>query len=413
MAHPEHLKVFHRGVAAWNRWRRKHRGVQPDLSHADLSRSNLRLGNFNNANLEGANLEGANLGRAYLESAELQGALQRGIHLFGADLGRADLRRAELDEAQLWEVRLEEADLRAASLRRADLRQADLSRADLRAAVLDEANLEGASLLAADLRNASLAGARLPHARLWDCRLDGADLAGATLAHTALENVDLSQTLGLENALHEEPSSVGIDTLERTATGLSRDGTRQGEIEHFLRGAGVRESYLEVFRERIGKTFGFYSAFIRYSHADQRFARRLYEELQGRGIRCWLHEHPMLPGDDAHEELELGPWDRLLLLASEAACTSWWIDSEIAHALEKERQGEARQAATVMIPVALDAYSSSGRWRSAAAAGIRSRLAADFSGWAADGATFERQLAQVVEALRVPPTPTAATAAQA
>jgi uncharacterized protein YjbI with pentapeptide repeats len=390
MADPEHLKVFHRGVSAWNRWRRKHRGLQPDLSHADLARSNLRLGNLNNANLEGANLEGANFGRAYLEAADLAGAQQRGIHLFGADLGRADLRRADLGEAQLWHTRLAEADLREACLASADLRFSDLSRADLRGADLTDANLEGVSLFHADLRGARLAGARLERLQVWDSRFEDADLAAAVMIHVALNNVDLSRTRSLAAVRHDQPSSIGLDTLERTALGLAHDGYLTGEVEAFFRGAGVRESYLEVFRQRIGKPVGFYSAFIRHSQADRRFARRLYDALQRRGVRCWLHEHPMLPGDDAHEVLDLGPWDRLLLCVSEAACTSWWIDVEI-----------ARAEAGTLVGVSLDAYLASGRWRSPESERLRPLLAADFDGWADDDGVFEPQLERVMAALRV------------
>jgi hypothetical protein len=32
MADPEHLEILSRSVATWNRWRRQHRGVRPDLS---------------------------------------------------------------------------------------------------------------------------------------------------------------------------------------------------------------------------------------------------------------------------------------------------------------------------------------------------------------------------------------------
>ncbi len=404
MANEEHLKVFHRGVTAWNKWRSQHRGLQPDLSQADLRDTNLRLGNLNNANLRGANLEGANLGRAFLEAADLEGAQQRGVHLFGADLGRADLRHADLGEAQLWDVRLEQADLRDASLRAADLRHSDLSRADLRDAVLEGANLADAFLFHTDLRRADLRGARLERTRFWDCRLDGADLSGAVASHSAFNDVDLSQIHGVGDVEHAEPSSVGIDTLERTASGLARDPARQEEVEAFLRGAGVRESYLETFRQRVANSFGYFSAFIRYSQADQAFARRLYDELQSHGIRCWLHEHPMLPGDDVHESSGLGPWDRLLLCGSEASCGSWWIAGEIAHALEAEREATERQGSDVevLIPLALDDYPTS-RWQGTEAERLRARLAADFSGWADDGSVFDRALEQVVGALRIEP----------
>ena len=59
----------------------------------------------------------------------------------------------------------------------------------------------------------------------------------------------------------------------------------------------------------------FYSCFISYNHADKTFARRLHDTLQGRGIRCWLDEKQLLPGDDIHEALDRGIrlWDKVLL----------------------------------------------------------------------------------------------------
>jgi hypothetical protein len=48
------------------------------------------------------------------------------------------------------------------------------------------------------------------------------------------------------------------------------------------------------------------SCFISYSHADKSFARRLRDQLQGRGIRCWLDEKQILPGDDIYEQVDHG-----------------------------------------------------------------------------------------------------------
>src|SRR4051812_37529975 len=75
----------------------------------------------------------------------------------------------------------------------------------------------------------------------------------------------------------------------------------------------------------------FYSCFISYSHTDKSFARRLHDQLQGRGIRCWLDEHQLLPGDDIYEQVDHGIrlWDKVLLCCSKASLTSWWVDNEI------------------------------------------------------------------------------------
>ena len=50
----------------------------------------------------------------------------------------------------------------------------------------------------------------------------------------------------------------------------------------------------------------FYSCFISCGHADKSFAGRLHDGLQRPGIRCWLDEHQMLPGDDIYMSGSIG-----------------------------------------------------------------------------------------------------------
>ena len=62
-----------------------------------------------------------------------------------------------------------------------------------------------------------------------------------------------------------------------------------------LRGCGVPENFIAYAKSLVENPIEFYSCFISYSHADASFARRLHDALQGRGIRCWLDEHQLLP----------------------------------------------------------------------------------------------------------------------
>ena len=104
----------------------------------------------------------------------------------------------------------------------------------------------------------------------------------------------------------------------------------------------------------IGCPIQWYSAFISYSHKDLSLAKRLYDQLQGRGIRCWLDEHSMKPGerilDCVNQAIRVT--DRMLICCSEYSLESWWVKDEIRKTLEKE----AMEKRDIIIPLNLDSY---------------------------------------------------------
>ena len=78
----------------------------------------------------------------------------------------------------------------------------------------------------------------------------------------------------------------------------------------------------------------------------------------GRGIRCWLDEHQLLPGDDMHDQIDRGIklWDKVLLCCSKASLPIWWVNYEIENAFVKEQTlMKERGAQTLtLIPLNLD-----------------------------------------------------------
>lgn len=332
MANLEHVEIVKQGVEVWNKWREKHREIVPDLAHAHL------IG----AALVGANLIGAVLRGTILRDADLISASLNSANLKGADLSNARLSGAALRDANLIGATLRDANLKDANLRDAILYGADFAGADLSSTDFIGANLKGA-----DLKGADLSGAVLREANLSHSIVDGAYFTNSTIGDTTLASIDLSEAIGLETVEHWFPSTIGIDTLYKSA----------GKIpEVFLRGCGVPESFIVQMHALVTSTepIQFYSCFISYSSKDHPFALRLYADLQNRGVRCWFAPEDLKIGDRFRSRIDesIRVYDKLLLVLSENSVASSWVEKEVETAMERETEDEKHR--TILFPVRLD-----------------------------------------------------------
>ena len=160
------------------------------LQNADLTRADLTRANLTRANLSGANLIGADLTRAKLSGANLTGAKLIGGSLWNANLSNANVTGANLSNTRLWSANLTGANLTDANLTGANLWKANLGNANLNRTVFARSGVEG-SVFA-------------------DSRWNG----------TLINGIDLRTVGELNLGEHENPSSVGVDTLYLTAGGL-------------------------------------------------------------------------------------------------------------------------------------------------------------------------------------------------
>jgi hypothetical protein len=271
MANRELLDIIQKGPRAWNQWRTENFRLVPDLREANLIRANLK-----DVDLSGVNLREADLNAADLERAILK----------GADLSGANVRWAHCEEADLTGANLTEVNFNFAELRRVKFRRADLTRAYFNGTNLDEAAF-----------------------------------SEATMDGTVFCDTNLTRVVGLDTCYHLSPSIVDYSTLAQS-----------GPIPlSFLRGCGLPDKLIDYLPSLLNDALQFYSCFISYSHNDKAFTRRLFDTLQGRGIRCWLDEKQLRPGDDIYEEVDRGVrlWDKVLLCCSKDSLTSWWVDNEI------------------------------------------------------------------------------------
>jgi uncharacterized protein YjbI with pentapeptide repeats len=341
MANPEHLARLKDGVEAWNRWRKEHPKITPDL--------------------RGVILKGAEL--SYTD---------RSFEIIGADLRQAILVKADLTKANLCAAKMSGANLSRADLSRANLAFADLSGARLHGTDLHEADLDGAHLCKADLLAAKLFAANL---RGTD--LSGANLREAVIWGTIFGDNDLSETTGLDAVVHWGRSTIGLDTIYRS----------KGKIpESFLRGCGVPDDFITHMKSLTANPIEFYSCFISYSTKDQDFADRLYADLQNKGVRCWFAPHDVQGGRTLHEQIDeaIRLHDKLLLILSPHSMESEWVKTEIA----KARKREVRDQRRVLFPIRLAPFETLRDWEcfdadtgKDSAREIREYFIPDFSNW--------------------------------
>jgi uncharacterized protein YjbI with pentapeptide repeats len=379
----EQVERLTHSIDEWNQWRREQPDLRPDLSRAVLAGTNLTGANLNGADLTEAILAEANLTEANLFGAKLTRANLREANLFGANLREANLFGANLTEANLTEANLNRANLTKAKLAKANLFWANLTGAKFIRANLTGANLFWANLTGAKFRWTNLTGATLSGTNFTGAKLNWANLTEAHFLYTTFAWVDLSSVKGLETAIHDGPSTVNINSVTLPADEHIR--------KHFLRNTGFSDIFIDSLPSLLTKPIQYHSLFLSYSHQDQTLAKRLYHDLQKHGVRCWLTPHDLRPVTPIVRGLE---YEKLLLIFSQHAINSPWLQQEVENALYKE----VRHGQEILFPVRLDntILESETLW----AKRLQQRHIGNFTNWQ-DSEAYHQALTTLLEHLSV------------
>ncbi|GHO91511.1 hypothetical protein KSF_015590 [Reticulibacter mediterranei] len=278
-------------------------------------------------------------------------------------------------------------DLSNMNLSATNLSFCSMTHDNLSGANLNGANLMGSYLMGANLCRATLHGTRLNVTNLSEANLTEADLSDAVLSLTIFGNVDLQGVKGLERVKHASSSILDIQTVYRS----------RGNIpEIFLKGAGVPDSFIDYARSLVGKPIGYYTCFISHSSRDEIFVKRLYADLQSNNVRCWFAPEDLKIGDHYHQRIDesIHLYDKLVLILSEHAVQSAWVEREVVAAREKEDQLRHE----VLLPIRLDdaVMQTSKAW----AADVRRRWhIGDFTQWKHHN-TYQQALERLLRDLK-------------
>ena len=151
-------------------------------------------------------------------------------------------------------------------------------------------------------------------------------LAGVTAGVGAGALVSVARKLldrvHLRSKLSVEGQSIEIDV------------TRLDELKHFV---------LSLMDEP--------QVFIAYSFRDTEYARRLAGDLREKGLRVWIAEEEIRPGDSIQKKIEdaLQTSGYLLALLSRASLDSKWVQNEYQMALLRESRGKWPRVIPVLI----------------------------------------------------------------
>ena len=314
MANKKHIEILMQGKLVWNQWRKENPEIHPDLSQVIINDTPpVRLAE--------------NLGIEDLSETNLSYTCLDGSYLRGVDLREANLSYAKLRET----------DLRRSNLRRANLSQAQLNLANLTLANLIEVNFT--------------------ETLFWETILARTSLGGA---------------FGLKTCKHGGPSVIDQRTIRKS-----------GNLPiEFLRGCGLEDWQIELTKLNqphlssgkitdilykahdllVNNPVNYGSCFISYSSKDTKFAKKLYQDLQENGIRCWFAPQSLLIGAKIRQSIDeaIQVYEKLLVIISKNSAESEWVEDEFEAAIEKERQTKN----LVLIPIAIDetVYESKVAW---------------------------------------------------
>jgi len=293
-------------------------------------------------------------------------------------------RKASAEKPDLSEEWLSDYSLDHYDMHSADFSNAKLSRVTFRYTLCEDASFEGATVIQAHFERAVLTRGSFKHSRIglsefsWSA-LDESDFTEAFLTNNTFAGCSLRGSHGLDTVV-SRGNSIGIDTFFRSG----------GLHESFLRGSDVPEEFIQYAASLVGKAIEYYSCFLSYSSKDDEFARRLYNDLQGKKIRAWFAPEELKIGDRFRARIDesIRIHDKLVIILSANSVDSNWVETEVESALEREQ----KEGKDVLFPIAIDeeGFTSNQPW----AADIRrKRHIGDFRTWKSHDeytAAFER-----------------------
>lgn len=332
---------------------------------------------------QGLRLSGVNLGERLgdkgdegpaLADIDFSGSVLIDCGFVGADLRRANFSNSYLTHSAFVRSNLEGANFDGSNLQFCGFGITNMRGVSAQRTYSGGCDFGSADLSSADFRGSHLRGSVFERTRLVGARFSKADLREVTVVDTDLSALCLATI-----------RSSGM-TIDWRSVIQSRNTPRQ-QIKNLLLRSGMPTVVAEYFIDATEATSSsiikqlMQSTFISYGGPDERFARRLRDELHANGVQTFLFASDAPFGEKLHTVMRDGVnnYDRVILVCSRDSLNRPGVLNEIEETLDRE----AREGGAVrLLPIRLDDYLFE-EWRPSrpgVAATLKARVVGDFRG---------------------------------
>jgi hypothetical protein len=276
--------------------------------------------------------------------------------------------KPDFSAVKLWHDSLSHYNLQLSDFSDAELLGTGFRHARCDDCSFERARIDDCVFFATTLRNCTFRNAAILSSTFSWCSLDQSDFSKAVVGGNTFAHLSLQSVRGLDDLEGTFKNSIGIDTFFESG----------GLPESFLRGSGVPDEFIQYASSLVGTAIDYYSCFLSYSSRDDEFARRLFNDLQGKNVRTWFAPEELKIGDRFRSRIDesIRSHDKLVIILSANSVNSDWVETEVESAIEREQ----KEGKDVLFPIAIDeeGFTSNQPW----AADIRrKRHIGDFRKW--------------------------------
>jgi hypothetical protein len=362
-----------------------------------LSRIEKGEKSFQGTKLPNSDLSGLNLSNLNFCGSDFSNSDFSDSNLYNSVLHASILEKTNFNETNLSSCDFSETNLTDSKIISCQISNVDFTDAKLTSVTFDHLELERAIFSRTFFLNADFNNVNLTDSWFDSCLIYSSNFNQCSLVDTKIINTPL------ECFINSKIDEMFDMTIDWKSIGQS---ISEVDLPTFLRKCGIPE-LISIYLIDSVKTLDpdmifkyMQKVFISYGSPDVEFARKLKKFLTKNGVSTWFFEEDADFGQKLHKMMRenINKYDRVLLICSEQSLSRPGVLNEIEQTLSREAREAREGGSSIFIPINLDDYIFSDKFRSKdISQEILDRVAADFT----NDENFEPQLRRLLKILRI------------